>query len=139
MLGQGPTLRRALQELNALPPGDLAFAITTIFHKWWTTMAHSPNTIDPEIIEMADKLVEKWKHEAIEFGRNEGRSEGRSEGLAPLTRQFGRRLRRPLTEPERATLSQRLTTLGPDRLGDVILDITEADALETWLHDPDAR
>ena len=44
----------------------------------------------------------------------------------------------PLTEAETATLVARFDTVGPDRLGDVVLDLTP-DALGAWLTDPDAR
>ena len=71
--------------------------------------------------------------EAREFLRN-----ARSEGLAPLVRQFERRLSRSLTDPERATLVERLVTAGPDRLGDVVLDL-DTPSLAAWLADPDAR
>jgi len=33
----------------------------------------------------------------------------------------------------------RLTTHGADRLGDVVLDLTDAAALAAWLADPAAR
>jgi hypothetical protein len=58
-------------------------------------------------------------------------------GLQPLVHLFERRLGRPLTEAEHATLRERLGKLGGDRLGDVVLDFT-ADALGVWLADPDA-
>ena len=59
-------------------------------------------------------------------------------GLSPLVRQFERRFSRPLTAAEHATLLTRLSTVGPDRLGDVVLDL-DAPALEAWLADPAAR
>jgi hypothetical protein len=74
---------------------------------------------------------------AREFIRTE-RLAGRVEALTPLVRLFARRLGRPLTDAERATLSSRLDTLGGDRLGDVVLDLTP-DELGAWLTDPDAR
>jgi hypothetical protein len=64
--------------------------------------------------------------------------EGRNEGLGPLEHQFSRRLGRPLTEAEHATLVARLRTHGPDRLGDVVLDLSR-DELALWLVDPAAR
>ncbi len=72
------------------------------------------------------------------LGRTEGRTEGLAEGLAPLGRQFSRRLGRELTEAERALLASRLDTIGPQRLGDVVLDLTPAE-LAAWLADPAAR
>ncbi len=64
--------------------------------------------------------------------------EARLEGLGPLEHQFSRRLGRPLTEAEHATLVARLLTHGPDRLGDVVLDLSRDD-LALWLVDPAAR
>lgn len=48
-----------------------------------------------------------------------------------------RRLRRPLTELERRTLSTRIARLGSARLGDVVLDSSPT-TLAAWLADEDA-
>lgn len=50
---------------------------------------------------------------------------------------FGRRLRRALTEAERATVAQRLGVLGEERLDDVVLTLGP-EALAAWLADPTA-
>lgn len=60
------------------------------------------------------------------------------EGFAPLLRQYRRKLDRELTVAEQETLVARLSRLGADRLGDVVLDL-DGPALDRWLHDPDAR
>lgn len=65
-------------------------------------------------------------------------TQARNEGLSPLTHQFERRLGRALSDDERATLAERLRTIGPVRLGDAVLDLT-SDALAAWLADPDAH
>jgi len=52
--------------------------------------------------------------------------------------QFERRLRRALTAAERDTLLARFSTHGPDRLGDVVLDLAP-EALAAWLADSTAR
>jgi len=65
-------------------------------------------------------------------------SEGRDEGLQPLVHLFTRKLGRPLAATERDRLRERLTTLGAERLGDVVLDL-DRDALAAWLTAPDAR
>jgi hypothetical protein len=54
-----------------------------------------------------------------------------------ILRQFERKLGRPLAESERADLVDRLARLGPNRLGDVVLDL-EAPGLAAWLADPAA-
>ena len=77
----------------------------------------------------------------IEKVRNEGLADGRHEGLAAglrlLVRQFERRLGRSLSDAERGVLSSRLDVVGPDRLGDVVLDLDSA-ALAAWLASPTA-
>jgi hypothetical protein len=72
------------------------------------------------------------------FGEDRGVARGRSEGLTPVARQFERRLQRPLTDAERALLVTRLETLGGDRLGDVVLDLSP-EALAVWIADPNAH
>lgn len=63
----------------------------------------------------------------------------RTEGLTSvLSHQCARRLGRTLTDAEQATLLARVESLGPDRLGDVILDLDGAQ-LGAWLADPTAR
>jgi flagellar biosynthesis/type III secretory pathway protein FliH len=71
-------------------------------------------------------------------GVRQGMQQGLQQGLAPLLRQFSRRLDRALSEPERAVVIARLETLGADRLGDVVLDLS-APELARWLADPDAK
>jgi hypothetical protein len=73
----------------------------------------------------------------IQKVRNEGRTDGRHEGLRPLVRQFERRLGRPLSDAECGVLASRLDVVGPDRLGDVVLDLDSA-ALAAWLASPTA-
>ena len=46
-------------------------------------------------------------------------------------------LRQDLVDAEKATLNQRLTKLGSDRLGNVVLDLS-AQELDAWLADPNA-
>ena len=77
----------------------------------------------------------------IQKVRNEGLADGRHEGFAaglqPLVRLFERRLGRSLADAERGVLSSRLDVVGPDRLGDVVLDLDSA-ALAAWLASPTA-
>jgi hypothetical protein len=61
--------------------------------------------------------------------------QGREDALARL---FERRLGRELARTERVTLTKRMTALGPDRLGDVVLDLAPQE-LAKWLADPDAK
>lgn len=73
----------------------------------------------------------------IERVRNEGLAKGLNEGLRPLVRLFERRLGRALSEAERGVLASRLDVVGPERLGDVVLDLDSA-ALAAWLASPTA-
>ncbi len=67
----------------------------------------------------------------------DGERVGKTEGLRPLQHLFERRLGRALSAEEASVLLARLDTLGPARLGDVVLDLPP-DALAAWLGDPDA-
>jgi hypothetical protein len=90
------------------------------------------------LIEEDKRLREEARDAGRTEGRREGRREGHREGVGPLVRLFERRLSRTLTEAEQLTLVGRLDTVGPARLGDVVLDLDTA-ALGAWLADPDAR
>ncbi|WP_437978027.1 hypothetical protein WMF11_15620 [Sorangium sp. So ce295] len=65
-------------------------------------------------------------------GLKEGLEKGVEKGLAPLAHQIERRLGRSLTAVERSGLSERLRAEGPERVGDVVLDLS-AGELSTWL------
>ena len=108
-----------------------------------------PSTDDPEILERRRHLTELMlaKHpevsqklikKGIKKGLKKGHEQGIEKGLQPLAHQFERRIGRPLTEEEHHSLHERLQKLGPDRLGDVVLDL-DKDALVAWLSDPNAR
>jgi hypothetical protein len=88
------------------------------------------------------KYVEWLKRSEYRMGIREGikrgEQRGMQQGLAPLLRQFSHRLDRALTDDERAAVTARLITLGADRLGYVVLDLS-APELAVWLADPAAR
>ncbi len=84
-----------------------------------------------------ERGIEKGIERGIEKGIEKGIEAGVEKALGPLEHQFARRLSRVLTADERATLVKRLDTHGPDRLGDVVLDL-DAAALDAWLRDPAA-
>ena len=67
-----------------------------------------------------------------------GLEKGLEKGLGPLRHLYERRLSRSLTEAEHIALRERLTTLGPDRIGDVLFEIEGGEELEAWLADPEA-
>ena len=77
--------------------------------------------------------LDEGKRLGIDEGKRLGIDEGKRLGVM---RQFERKLRRPLSEAERAMLSARLRTFGPDAMGDVVLDL-DAAALAVWLASAD--
>ncbi|WP_437593049.1 hypothetical protein [Sorangium sp. So ce1000] len=68
-------------------------------------------------------------------GLKEGLEKGLEKGLALLAHQVERRLGRPLTAEERSRLFERLHAEGPEKVGDVVLDLS-ADDLSMWLTAP---
>jgi hypothetical protein len=95
---------------------------------------------DPEINERGRNLTRMMlKHypEVREELIGRGIEQGIEEGLKPLCHLFERRLGRALTAEEHRSLSDRFARLGPNRLGDVVLDLSP-DALVAWLSDPAA-
>jgi hypothetical protein len=108
-----------------------------------------PPTDDPEILERRRHLTELMlaKHpevsqklikKGLKKGLKRGHEQGIEKGLQALAHLFERRIGRPLTEEEHHAVHERLLKLGPDRLGDVVLDL-DTKALVTWLADPNAR
>ncbi|MBK9263184.1 MAG: hypothetical protein IPM54_25690 [Polyangiaceae bacterium] len=87
-----------------------------------------------DVIRLASQEVSM--NPLIRFGLMEGRAEGRAEGLekglALAVRLFERRLGRPMTDSEKHRLEKRMSKDGPDKLGDVVLDLSR-DELAAWL------
>lgn len=86
-----------------------------------------------ELIRAADTSFEEYRAALIAVGVERGIEKG----LSPLEHQFIRRLGRELSGNERSTLLARLDSLGPNRLGDVVLDL-DPESLASWLNDPAA-
>lgn len=85
--------------------------------------------------------VREWLMSIVDEGlieRSWPYQRGEARGIAPIVHLFERRLARPLTAFEKQRLHGRLGVLGPERLGDVVIDLEPA-ALAVWLADPDAR
>ncbi len=107
------------------------------------TMVEYVRSLDPDdpgdqsMLDVATEM-KKWEQALLRQGLRKGRKEGKLEGLQPLLRQFARRLGRALTEAERAEVLARFDSVGADRLGDVVLDLSPAE-LAAWLGDPNAR
>jgi hypothetical protein len=144
LLGRGATRQHAMAELADLPEDSweqhhLVPLLVELEKKLLNARETRTLTKDEqEILVDGQKLVAEIKNQGRAEGRSEGRAEGVMAGLAPLVRLFTRKLGRPLTERERKTLVRRLDTLGPDRLGDVAVDL-DGPALATWLANTRAR
>ena len=106
-------------------------------------LAHLKKKHQPELLEMIKShvprnvVMQNWlykegKADGVSWGREVGRQEGRQEGLAPLLHLFARRLGRPITEAEERRIASRLRKVGPNKLGDVALDLSR-EALIAWL------
>jgi len=143
LLGTGRTFRDALKELEQLPVD--AWEVRTslpLLIRYQIEIMSLPvteRTAEEEAIMAVHELYEKWERERIELGEKRGMERGKTlgleEGLAPLVRLYERRLGRELGQCERASLRERLGTLGPKRLGDVVLDLS-SEELARWLSDP---
>jgi len=98
---------------------------------------HSEN--EPTIIDYKI-LKAEWEAEKAERAAELARVRdlARADGMRPLIRLLERRIARPLTNAGRTSLSARFDLVGPERLGDVVLDLSP-DALAAWVTDPDAR
>jgi hypothetical protein len=135
LLGRGAVLQHALRDLLALPPGSWERTVVLlVFARLRFDLPQDPHDLAEEEEELAvtsQQIVEALQHEAMEKGVEKG-------AAGVVAHQFERRLRRALRDEERARLRERTETLGPDRLGDLVLDLS-VDELAAWLADPDAR
>jgi hypothetical protein len=94
-------------------------------------------TDDPEIEERGRNLTRLMVKKYPEV-RREVIEEVLEEKVKQVFRhQFERRLGRALTTEEQQVLNDRFARTGPDRLGDVVLDLSP-EALAAWLADPTA-
>jgi hypothetical protein len=140
LMGRGAAAERAARELGALPRDAwerriLEPAMISLQKKIERVQASGHLTEEErEILVNGQKLIDAIENRGLERGR----SEGRQQGLELVVHLFGRKLGRPLTDRQRATILRRLDTLGPDRLGDVVLDLDTA-ALAAWLANPRAQ
>jgi len=145
LLGQGETRRRAAEELYALPSNQVVFAIAEIVNKWWTVMTKSaePQThiFEPEMLEIAGKIVEKMKIDAIAIGEKRGKKQGKKQGkkegkasaeLHAAATVLGLRLGRELSAPERQRLGEHLASTDVDEVLRQIMSQPE-DGLLGWL------
>jgi hypothetical protein len=97
--------------------------------------------MEPIIIDFVkygeDVGFKKGLKKGIREGVKKGIEKGIEKGLKPLLHLFERKLGRPLTNEENHLLRDRFGRLGPERVGDVVLDLS-SEALGAWLSDPAA-
>ena len=93
---------------------------------------------------MAQKLAEIEAEKAREAAekeakraRSKARKAVRDAAFETMCGLYAQRLRRALGDTERRVLRERLTELGPDRVGEVLFTL-DATALSAWLANPDA-
>lgn len=70
-------------------------------------------------------------------GRYRVSPRGEARGIAPVVHLFERKLGRALGDAEKELLRGRLHAVGPERLGDAVMDL-DATALGAWLADASA-
>lgn len=131
LLGAGETLAAAHDDLRALPTDAWERGVLK------PLLALLRLDLPRMGIEVyATKEDQMRYQEAVELYERD-KARWLSEGLAPLLHQYQRKLGRELTAAEHETLLSRLSTVGADRLGDVVLDL-DGPALDRWLRDPAA-
>ena len=139
LLGRGAVLRGALREVLALEPGSWErSAVLPVFARLRFELPQDPHDSTAEEKELAmtsQEMLEAFQREALEQGIEQGMTQG---AAGTLAHQFERRLGRALRADERALVRERTERLGPDRLSDLVLDLS-ADELAAWLADPNAR
>jgi hypothetical protein len=115
---------------------ELAVALTVLAD---ADRRRRPGLRQAIVAQLPEELImQSWVYkQGLEKGVEKGIEKGIERGLRPLERLLERRLGRTLTEAEHGALTRRFQTLGPDRLGDVALELS-AEALEAWLNDSNA-
>lgn len=138
LLGRGAVLRNAMRDLLALPPDswERTAALPPLIRLRFELPddPHDRTTDEEEFAVTAQELMDSFEQKAIERGIEQGIEKG----IRSLVHLFERRLGRPLRDDERACIQERNGRLGPDRVGDVVLDLSP-EALAVWLADPSAR
>ncbi|MBI5515319.1 MAG: hypothetical protein HY909_16190 [Deltaproteobacteria bacterium] len=137
LFGQGPVLRRAARELLALPDDAWERRLLPMLLQWRTQIPELPAQRTPDeedFVSNAQQILDEWERRATDRGIDKGIDRV----LGALVRLFERRLARALTDEERVALRARIAVVGPERLGDVVLDLSPAE-LGAWLGDPTAR
>ena len=130
MMGKGETLKRAYEDLRALPEGAwerrAAAAVLVTLRRELPRMGLGVYTPPEETM--------GYYKEGLKIMAEERREVA----LSMLLHQFERKLKRELTDEERATVLARLLAQGAEPLSDLVLDLDGAQ-LAAWLATSDAR
>lgn len=151
LLGAGPPLKDAYDDLRALPADawERGMLVPTLellrLDLPRMGMGEYDSQEDTMRYQEAVKIYQRDRAEyeaearadGLKEGLQEGLREGLREGLALPLRLCQRKLGRELTTTDQDALLARLSTVGADRFGDVVLDL-DGPALDRWLHDPNA-
>lgn len=137
LLGAGATLRAAIADLAALPPGAWErMVIGPLIIQFRLALPAEPEQRTPDEEEMfmnAQEFIRDLEQKAEQTGKKIGEQVGRGQGMrALLVHLTERRLRRPLSETERLALNDRIETLGAEQVSDVVIDLSP-EALAAWL------
>jgi hypothetical protein len=143
LLGAGSTLAQAIGEIRALPSDSV---LRSRVLRWVRDLRGRIRCVkieamDPETISEYEQYIRDTDglfEQELTQAHNNGVTAGLSQGLSPLVRLYERRLGRLISDTERAVLVARFDTHGPNRLGDVVLDLNSSELAE-WLTDPNAR
>jgi hypothetical protein len=150
LLGSPPVRRVALQELAALPATawEVRVALPWLIRLCFEVSVEGLAADEKDFIMETREWYEEWRRKNVDEPLQEARQEAQAarqaaqqaqqEQAQQTTELFEMRLGRPTTEAERATLAERLRTLGQRRVGAVVLELT-AEATSAWLADPNAR
>lgn len=144
VLGRGDTRRRAVDELVALPREAWEHRLLAVLVQWRReiTLEGIRSDDDEDFMQATKFSLEAYEKQLRDEGFSQGITQGITQGipqgsLKVTVRQIERRLGRPLSAVERDNVLAHITTDGPERVGDLVLDLT-VDALAAWVAVPPA-
>ena len=131
VLARGDTQKRAVAELLRLSKDAWEHRLFAVLVQWRheITLEGVRSDDDEDFMQTTRFSLEAYEQQL----RDEGISQGISQGSLKVTaRQIERRLGRTLTTAECDYLSTRIATEGPERVGDLVLDLSP-EALAAWV------
>jgi hypothetical protein len=139
VLARGDTQKRAVAELLRLPKDAWEHRLLAILIQWRheITLEGVRSDDDEDFMQTTRFSLEAYEQQLRDEGISQGISRGISQGISQgslkvTARQIERRLGRTLTTAERDHLAARIATEGPERVGDLVLDLSP-EALAAWV------